>query len=80
MARSLLVHDALKDGRLVRALPPSWDMPSSKAHIVRWPAALTRDERVRRFVKWAVAEAEKTTGQTMRGGRRAAQPPPKVRL
>lgn len=74
MARSLLVHDALKDGRLVRVLPQSWDMPSSKAHIVRWPAALTGDERVRHFVKWAVAEAEKTTG------RRAAQPSPKVRL
>jgi LysR family glycine cleavage system transcriptional activator len=74
MARSLLVHDALKEGRLMRVLPSSWDMPSSKAHIVRWPAALTGDERVRRFVKWAVAEAEKTTG------RRAAQPSPKVRL
>ena len=74
MARSLLVHDALKDGRLVRVLPSSWDMPSSKAHIVRWPAALTGDERVRRFVSWAVGEAEATTG------RRAAQPSPKVRL
>lgn len=74
MARSLLVHDALNDGRLVRVLPSSWDMPSSKAHVVRWPAALTGDERVSRFVKWAVAEAERTTG------RRAAQPSPKVRL
>ena len=74
MARSLLVHDALKDGRLVRVLPPSRDMPSSKAHVVRWPAALTGDERVSRFVTWAVAEAERTTG------RRAAQPSPKVRL
>ena len=74
MARSLLVHDALRDGRLVRVLPSSWDMPSSKAHIVRWPAALTGDERVRRFVTWAVGEAEATTG------RRAAQPSPKVRL
>jgi len=50
-------------------------MPSSKAHIVRWPAALTGDERVRRFVTWAVAEAERTTGR-----RRDVQPSPKVRL
>lgn len=75
MARSLLVHDALKDGRLVRVLPSSWDMPSSKAHVVRWPAALTGDERVRRFVAWVVAEAERTTGR-----RRGDQPSPKVRL
>ena len=75
MARSLLVHDALKDGRLVRVLPASWDMPSSKAHVVRWPAALTGDERVRRFVAWVVAEAERTTGR-----RRGDQPSPKVRL
>jgi LysR family glycine cleavage system transcriptional activator len=79
MARSLLVHDALKDGRLVRVLPSLWDMPSSKAHIVRWPAALTGDERVRRFVRWVIGEAEATTGQAM-GRRRAAQPSPKVRL
>ncbi len=80
MARSLLVHDALKDGRLVRVLPPSWDMPSSKAHVVRWPAALMGDERVHRFVKWAVGEAEATTGQVTRARRTAAQPSPKVRL
>lgn len=73
IARSLLVHDALKEGRLVRVLPASWDMPSSKAHIVRWPAALAGDERVRRFVAWAVDEARLTTG------RRAASQPPNVR-
>lgn len=75
MARSLLVHDALKDGRLVRVLPASWDMPSSKAHVVRWPAALAGDVRVSRFVAWVVAEAERTTGR-----RRGAQLSPKVRL
>ena len=47
LARSMLVHDALADGRLVRVLPPSRDMLSSKAHVVRWPGALHRDERVR---------------------------------
>ena len=61
MARSLLVHDALADGRLVRVLPEKWDMPSSKAHIVRWPAALSTDQRVQKFVDWLTAEARSTT-------------------
>ena len=66
MARSLLVHDALKEGRLVRVLAPSWDMPSSKAHVVRWPAALMGDERVRKFVDWLMREADATTGRNPR--------------
>jgi LysR family glycine cleavage system transcriptional activator len=63
LARSLLVHDALADGRLVRVLPARWDMPSSKAHVVRWPAALGADRRVRTFVDWISAEARATTGK-----------------
>ena len=63
IARSLLVHDALKEGRLVRVLPASWDMPSSKAHIVRWPAALAGDARVRAFVAWVSREANATTAR-----------------
>ena len=47
--------------RLVRALPAAWDMPSSKAHIVRWPAALIGDPRVKKFVDWVTAEADATT-------------------
>lgn len=57
IARSMLVHDALADGRLVRLLPPACDMPSSKAHIVRWPAALRSDERVRAFARWLIDQA-----------------------
>ncbi|QCI68724.1 LysR substrate-binding domain-containing protein [Phreatobacter stygius] len=60
LARSLLVHDALAEGRLVRVLPESWDMASSKAHLVRWPGALTGDPRVRQFVTWLTAEADRT--------------------
>ena len=47
LARSMLVHDALENGRLVRVLPPCEDRPSSKAHIVRWPSTLRNDERSR---------------------------------
>jgi LysR family transcriptional regulator, glycine cleavage system transcriptional activator len=52
LARSLLVQDALKDGRLVRVLPPSWDLPSSKVQVVRWPSAMAKDRRVMAFVDW----------------------------
>jgi LysR family glycine cleavage system transcriptional activator len=54
LARSLLVQDALKDGRLVRVLPQSWDVPSSKTQVVRWPAAMAQDRRVKAFVDWVL--------------------------
>jgi len=60
MARSMLVHDALADGRLVRLLPPTWDLPSSKAHIVRWPGALRSDARVRALADWLIDQARVT--------------------
>lgn len=60
LARSLLAQDALFDGRLVRVLDPRWDMPSSKAHVVSWPAALIADERVRCFTQWLLSEAAKS--------------------
>ena len=52
LARSLLVQDALRDGRLVRVLPQSWDVPSSKVQVVRWPPAMAGDPRVKAFVRW----------------------------
>ncbi len=66
LARSLLVQDALSDGRLARVLDPIWDMPSSKAHVVSWPAALIADSRVRDFTRWLVAEAEKSSAAISR--------------
>ena len=60
LARSMLVHDALADGRLVRVLPLSQDMLSSKAHVVRWPGALHRDERIRCFAAWLGERAKET--------------------
>jgi LysR family glycine cleavage system transcriptional activator len=66
LARSLLVHDALAEGKLVRVLPASWEMPSSKAHIVRWPQALSGDRRVQRFVAWLIEEANETVASNKR--------------
>ncbi len=60
LARSMLVHDALADGRLVRLFSPSLDLPSSKAHVVRWPAALRNDRRVTLFAAWLAEEAAAT--------------------
>jgi len=57
LARSLLVHDAIAERRLCRVLSGDWDMSSSKAHLVRWPAALTGDRRVSRFTRWIASEA-----------------------
>ncbi|MFN4277378.1 MAG: LysR substrate-binding domain-containing protein [Ferrovibrio sp.] len=76
LARSLLVDDALKDGRLVRPLGPGWGMPCSKVHLVRWPAALSGDLRVRAFVAWLAAEAEKTVAE----GAPATPAPAKLRI
>ena len=56
----MLVHDALQEGRLVRVLPPGEDMPSSKAHIVRWPSTLRNDERVKAFTSWLIKKAQET--------------------
>lgn len=60
LGRSLLVHDALNDGRLVRPLGEGWVLPSAKVHLARWPAARSRDLRLRAFVDWLAAETAKT--------------------
>ncbi|WP_342361756.1 LysR substrate-binding domain-containing protein [Terrarubrum flagellatum] len=56
LARSLLVADALADGRLRRVLSTRWDMRSSKAHMASWSAAVSGDGRVRTFVGWLKRE------------------------
>jgi LysR family transcriptional regulator, glycine cleavage system transcriptional activator len=63
LARSLLVHDVLAEKRLSRVVSPDWDMACSKAHVIRWPAALTGDRRVAVFADWVVREAERTSLQ-----------------
>lgn len=57
LGRSLLVSDAITDGRLVRALPPQFDRPSTKTQVVRWPAALAGDRAVRTLVDWLAAQS-----------------------
>jgi len=61
LARTLLAHDALADGRFCRVLSPEWDMVSSKTHIARWPAALVGDQRTQSFVAWLAREVAMTS-------------------
>ncbi len=63
LARSLLVHDALAAKQLSRVVSPDWDMTCSKAHVIRWPAALANDRRVALFSDWIVREAQRTSLQ-----------------
>lgn len=60
LGRSLLVDDALRNGRLVRPLGDGWALPSAKVHLARWPAALSRDLRLRAFVDWLATETART--------------------
>jgi LysR family transcriptional regulator, glycine cleavage system transcriptional activator len=64
LGRTLLVHDAMNEGRLVRILPAKWDMPSSKVHVIRWPAVLSGDARVTRFTAWIMGEIGTMPHQT----------------
>ncbi|MGE0723373.1 MAG: LysR substrate-binding domain-containing protein [Alphaproteobacteria bacterium] len=60
LGRTLLVHDAIVDGRLAPALPPTERMRSAKVHVARWPRAASDDRRVRAFVDWLAGEASAT--------------------
>jgi len=72
LARSILVHDALCDGRLVRLLLPRHDRLSAKVHIVRWPARLAGDAQVRAFASWLVSAAQDTSREASNGKRARA--------
>lgn len=60
LARTLLVQDAIADGRLVRVLPQAQSLPCSRVHVLRWPAARRGDDRVRRIVAWLCEKARQT--------------------
>lgn len=60
LGRSLLVRDALAEGRLIRPLGDGWALPSSKVHMARWPARLSADLRLRCFVAWLADQAAET--------------------
>lgn len=60
LGRTLLVQDALEDGRLVRVLPPAANLPSSKIHVLRWRRELRGDPRLQLLLDWIAEEARLT--------------------
>jgi LysR family transcriptional regulator, glycine cleavage system transcriptional activator len=65
LARSMLVCDALADGRLTRVLPATFDMVSGKAHIVRWPPSRSGNRRLTAFTRWLTSAAKETVAGGM---------------
>jgi LysR family glycine cleavage system transcriptional activator len=62
LGRSLLVSDAIADGRLARLFPEGPVMESRKIYVARWPAELSADKDVQSFVRWLAEQAEQTCG------------------
>ena len=60
LVRSMVVRDALEEGRLIRVLAPEHDMLSIKVHVVRWPGRLAGNDNVRLFADWVSDEARKS--------------------
>lgn len=60
LARSMLVCDAIAEGKLVRVLTPEQDRLSSKVHIVKWSNELSDSSSVKTFVRWLCEEARST--------------------
>lgn len=58
LSRSLLVHDALRAGRLAVPLAGVEPMVSTKHHVARWRRARAGDPDIEAFVDWLAAEAE----------------------
>lgn len=77
LARSLLAHDALRDGRLAVALARFEPMTSVKAHVARWPTHKAGDADIEAFVAWLVDEARRCLADTSAWIERGAGPAPR---
>jgi LysR family glycine cleavage system transcriptional activator len=64
LSRSLLVHDALRSGRLAIPLTGIEPMVSSKKHVARWRKDRAQDPDIEAFVSWLVKEAAATLADT----------------
>ena len=67
IGRSLLVADAISDGRLVPALATAPDVLSTKVHIARWSPDLIGDHNTQVLVSW-LAQAAKETSRGVSNG------------
>jgi len=64
LARTLLAHDALRDGRLIVPIAGLEPMISAKKHVARWRRNKADDPDINAFVAWLVAEAQATVTDT----------------
>jgi LysR family glycine cleavage system transcriptional activator len=64
LARSLMAHDALRDGRLIVPIAGVEPMLSDKKHVARWRRDRANDPDIKAFVSWLVAEAAATVEGT----------------
>jgi LysR family glycine cleavage system transcriptional activator len=79
IGRSLLVHDALKDGRLIVPFPTAQPMVSEKRHVARWRRNRQGDRDIEAFVNWLAAEASASIQTVARSdGRSAARTPRRI--
>jgi LysR family transcriptional regulator, glycine cleavage system transcriptional activator len=60
ISRSLLVSDAIKDGRLIPALANAPPVLSAKVHIARWSEDRVGDSSVQLLVNWLAKAAQET--------------------
>jgi LysR family glycine cleavage system transcriptional activator len=67
IGRSLLVADAISDGRLVPALATAPDVLSTKVHIARWSPDLIGDRNTQVLVSWLAQAAEETSRAASNG-------------
>jgi LysR family transcriptional regulator, glycine cleavage system transcriptional activator len=67
IGRSLLVADAISDGRLVPALATAPDVLSTKVHIARWSPDLIGDRNTQVLVSWLAQAAEETSRDVSNG-------------
>lgn len=65
LGRSLLVGDAIAEGRLARALPRRYDRRSSKVHVVRWQGRRGNDRGVRALVDWLQLTAQRSVATNL---------------
>jgi len=67
LGRSLLIADAVADGRLVQALVSTPHVSSSKVHVARWRPELTGDRAIRVLVNWLSRETSVTATASVPG-------------
>lgn len=63
IGRSLLIADAMDDGRLVPVLATNPDVLSTKVHVARWSDELVGDRNTQVLVNWLTQAAQETSSE-----------------